>query len=117
MRKNTAAVLGVDVVKETVHKNKVETLLRRDSISRRIRHEKLAFMATSRIVDIRRIAIYTGVVCVSKVPRICCWTTAHIEDPTDLLQVIMCEDRGEFVFGKGSLPQPVSMGKLHDSGT
>jgi|SRR6266536_332923 len=117
MRKNTAAVLGVDVVKETVHKNKVETLLRRDSISRRIRHEKLAFMATSRIVDIRRIAIYTGVVCVSKVPRIRSWTAAHIKDSIDFSQIVVGHHRGEFVVREGSLPQAVSVGKLHDPGT
>jgi hypothetical protein len=114
VRKNTTAILRIDVVKEAVHQDKVEPLVRWDLISRGIGNDKFATMTASSIIDICRIAINANVVRVSKVARICSRTASHIEDPMNLPQIVMGHDGGKFVLGEWSLPQPVGVGKLQD---
>jgi hypothetical protein len=113
---NTAAIRGVNVVKKTVHQNKIEALVRRDLISRGIGRNKFSLMTASCVFDVRWIAVDTDVVRVGKVPRIRAWTTAHIEYSPDLLQIIMIQHRSEFVFSEWSLPKPVSVGEFHYGG-
>jgi hypothetical protein len=86
-------------------------------ISRGIGDDELASMAASRVIDIRPIAIDANIVRVSKMARIRSWTAAHIKDSSDFSQIVVGHHRGEFVVRERSLPQAVSVGKLHDPGT
>src|SRR5271155_5088467 len=100
-------ILCVQVVEETVRQYEIESLPRRGTIVADVRNYEISLVPSTRTFDIALVEINTEIVDLKKMSRVCARTASHIEHTTHTAQIVVRENRGELLFRKRGLPQPV----------